>query len=240
MTRTSLLSLSFLAVAHALCAQPFEVSATNSARYLGSGHWEWTIYLLADAGVLSQIHCVEYKLPSTFPNPNREVCQRGSAGQPFALTAEGYGELSIHLRIRYTNTKTQDFDHDLKLVDTRCPSPLDQFTLKEGETHAVKGISPPVYVYADEIHEKTDSHFRLFRTSRPLPQPRQVPEFLKQLKKLHSGHGLVLDPDTYLKFNLSPLRGQAEMAVPLGPKETIGLLASEPSSHKAINIRVCR
>ena len=239
MTPTALLVLPILALAQTLSAQPFEVSAANAARYLGSGRWEWTVYLLVDASALAQISCVEYRLQPTLPYPNREVCQRGSADQPFPLTTEGWGEFTIHAKIRYANATTQDLDYDLKLVDTRCPNAFDQFTLKQGDSHAIKVVNPPVYVYAEEIHDKAYSHFRLFRTSRPIPQPRQVAAFLKQLKRLRSGHGVVLGPDNYLKFDLSPSKG-AGIAVALEPKVTIGLFASDPSSQKTVNIRVCR
>ncbi len=239
MKRASVLCIPLLAFSPVLWAQPSEISAANSARYLGSGRWEWTVYLLADPSVIARISCVEYRLHPTFPNPNREVCQRGSADQPFALTAEGWGRFTMHVQVRFGKGIPQEFDYDLKLVDTRCPNPLDQFTLKEGESRAVKGITPPVYVFAEEIHEKENSHLRIFRTSRPVP-PRQVGDFVKQLTKLKSGKGLVLDADTYLKFDFSPARGHAELAVPLDSKDTIGFFASEPSSHKTINIRACR
>jgi len=49
------------------------VAVANTSTYAGSGRWNWTIFIDADAATLRQIKCVEYTLHPTFPNPVRTV-----------------------------------------------------------------------------------------------------------------------------------------------------------------------
>ena len=70
------------------------ISADNSSRYLGNGKWEWTVFITSSSSnLLNDIKCVQYKLHATFPNPNREVCERGKSNQAFPLMAIGWGHV---------------------------------------------------------------------------------------------------------------------------------------------------
>jgi hypothetical protein len=229
-------------MASTLWAQPGQIGAANTARYVGSNRWDWTVYLLADADTLARIRCVEYRLHETFPNPIRQVCQKGSDDQPFALSTQGWGEFMIYVTVMFGGgQQPHSFGYKLKLVETGCANPFDRFTVTEGQTRAIKGVSPPpVYFYAEDIKAKGDLEFRLFRSTRPLPTGNPKP-YLDSLKKVHLREGAILDLDKYIKFELSPARGRAEIAVPLSAKETIGIAVSPaPGKKRAVSVEVCR
>jgi transcription initiation factor IIF auxiliary subunit len=67
-----------------LCAQDIKVD--NTAKYVGNGRYDWTVFIVAEKAVLSGIKAVEYTLHPTFPNPVRQ-----SRGPDFAITANGCG-----------------------------------------------------------------------------------------------------------------------------------------------------
>lgn len=77
---------------------PSQLKVRNTYRYLGRGHYQWTVFLSEDRPTLDQINCVEYTLHPTFPNPVRRVCD--SAGG-FALSADGWGEFPVTLKIEW-------------------------------------------------------------------------------------------------------------------------------------------
>jgi transcription initiation factor IIF auxiliary subunit len=103
-----------------------QIQVANSAVYAGSGQWDWKIYLVAPASVLDRIAYVEYTLHPSFPNPVRRVSTRGNN---FALTARGWGEFNIAVKVV---AKSGDV--------TRL---LHWLTLKQGTTSVVPPIKPP-------------------------------------------------------------------------------------------------
>jgi transcription initiation factor IIF auxiliary subunit len=94
--------------------RPLAIQAANVATELRKGFWEWTIFVRAPDAVLEQIRCVEYTLHPTFPDRVREVCDRGSGRQPFALTARGWGTFEVRLRAFLKDGRVQALTHNLK------------------------------------------------------------------------------------------------------------------------------
>ena len=86
------------------------MSPRKCARASGSG----SILCRASDQVLAQIRCVEYTLHPTFPDRIREICERGSSRQPFALTSRGWGTFQVQLRVFFKDGRTQSLTHDLK------------------------------------------------------------------------------------------------------------------------------
>src|ERR1039458_4748938 len=75
------------------------INPDNTARALGDGRWDWTVFVQGAPSVLSRIQCVQYTLDPTFPSPDRIVCDRGTADRPFSLNAQSWGELDIPITI---------------------------------------------------------------------------------------------------------------------------------------------
>ena len=73
-----------------------EIKVDNTAKYVGNGRYDWTVSIVADKSVLSKIQAVEYTLHPTFPDPVR----RGT-GPRFSISANGWGEFSIKVKIIY-------------------------------------------------------------------------------------------------------------------------------------------
>jgi transcription initiation factor IIF auxiliary subunit len=95
--------------------QTLAIAARNTAKEVRNGQWNWTVYLDAAPAVLEQIRCVQYILHPTFPNPVREICERGNPSQPFALSASGWGEFVMNIRIFLRDGRFQDFQYQLRL-----------------------------------------------------------------------------------------------------------------------------
>ena len=91
------------------------IAATNSSQQLGNGRWEWTVYITAARDVLSQIDCVEYTLHPTFPKPIQTICSIGDDRTPFGLSATGWGEFQIRIRVFKKDKRIVELTHDLKL-----------------------------------------------------------------------------------------------------------------------------
>jgi transcription initiation factor IIF auxiliary subunit len=105
---------SLLCLFGSLCEAQEQIAAANTSQYLGTGQWEWTIFIRASPGVLSKIRCVEYKMHPSFPKPSeRQVCEVGRQDQPFALSAVGWGTFEIPVRILFNNGTVQSFKHAL-------------------------------------------------------------------------------------------------------------------------------
>ena len=101
-----------------LCAAALaqNITASNTSRALGNGRWEWTVFLTAPPQVLRQIDCVEYTLHPTFPQPIRRVCAIGDTSRPFSLTASGWGEFQIRIRVFMKRGNPVELTHDLRLT----------------------------------------------------------------------------------------------------------------------------
>ncbi len=88
--------------------------ANNVARKEGTGLWRWTVFLEGPPETLDQIRCVEYTLHPTFPNPVREVCDRGKGKQGFAHTTTGWGTFEIGIRVFLRSGQVQRLSHQLR------------------------------------------------------------------------------------------------------------------------------
>ena len=91
-----------------------KIYADNTAIPAGGNRWDWTVFIRASRNVLGQIKCVEYTLHRTFPNPVRTVCQQGSPKQPFALSSNGWGTFTIHIRVMMKNGQEKKLQHALR------------------------------------------------------------------------------------------------------------------------------
>jgi transcription initiation factor IIF auxiliary subunit len=104
-----------LAILFSSSALAQEISTFNTSRPLGPGQWEWTVYINASWQVLNQIECVEYTLHRTFPRPVQTICDIGDRRRPFRLTANGWGEFTIRIRVFMTDNKYVELSHRLEL-----------------------------------------------------------------------------------------------------------------------------
>jgi transcription initiation factor IIF auxiliary subunit len=107
-----LVALSYLWLIPGAVAQD-KIIAANSAAYIGSGRWDWTVYIRAPADTIRSIRCVEYTLHPTFPNPVRQVCNSGEGPEYFPLRTNGWGTFQIPIKIQFRNGKTQTLNYQL-------------------------------------------------------------------------------------------------------------------------------
>lgn len=89
------------------------VTADNVSTRLGRNLWQWTAFIQAPEEVLARVQCVEYTLHPTFPDPVREVCDRGPGEHAFPITAKGWGTFPLHVRVTFTDGSTQELVHAL-------------------------------------------------------------------------------------------------------------------------------
>ncbi|MEK7249377.1 MAG: pYEATS domain-containing protein, partial [Bacteroidota bacterium] len=92
------------------CAQPKELSFNNTAKYVGNGRYDWTVFVDADSATLAPIKSVEYTLDPTFPNPVRTVTKRENR---FALSSNGWGVFTIYIKVFFTNGKVGNYKYPL-------------------------------------------------------------------------------------------------------------------------------
>jgi len=91
-----------------------DVGVGNTAKKLGSGDWEWTIYVMGDDAALRRITCVTYLLHATFKDRSPRICQRGSLpGKGFPLTARGWGTFTAGVTIEFQDKTQHRQTHDL-------------------------------------------------------------------------------------------------------------------------------
>lgn len=93
---------------------PLAISAANVATKVDQGWWNWTIFIQGPNHVLDQIQCVEYTLHPTFPNPVREVTDRGAGTHAFPLTTSSWGTFPIHIRVFLKDGQIQELTHNIK------------------------------------------------------------------------------------------------------------------------------
>jgi transcription initiation factor IIF auxiliary subunit len=89
-----------------------ELRLDNTAKYLGSGHYEWTVFVVAEDTILNQIDHVVYTLHPSFPNP---VQERRDRDNNFALTAKGWGEFNILAEVVFKDDRRIRLNHWLEL-----------------------------------------------------------------------------------------------------------------------------
>lgn len=116
LTLSALLTVVWLAM-NSFCPSVFaqEITTANTSRFIGNGRWEWTVYIQAPPHILEGIESVEYTLHRTFPRPVQRVYALGNRQTPFGLTATGWGEFRIHIRIFMRDRTIVELAHDLQL-----------------------------------------------------------------------------------------------------------------------------
>jgi len=121
MTNSRLINAVFLIIlpvyfllAVTLTAYGREVRVDNTAKYLGSGRYEWTVFVVADKSVLDNIRYVEYTLHPSFPDP---VQRRDNPDTNFSLTANGWGEFMVLVKIVYKDDRSSYLKHWLRLEE---------------------------------------------------------------------------------------------------------------------------
>lgn len=92
-----------------------DISADNVARDIGSGRWDWTVFIKGSPSDLSRIRCVSYHLDPTFPSPDRLVCDSGQSDRPFALNAQAWKEFDIPIDIIFVDGRQQHLSYRLRL-----------------------------------------------------------------------------------------------------------------------------
>ncbi|HEX8141180.1 MAG TPA: pYEATS domain-containing protein [Pyrinomonadaceae bacterium] len=91
--------------------------ADNVAKYVGSGLFEWTIFIRADERWLGQVSYVVYTLHPTFPNPVRTVRERGRGPYAFALSDYARAEFDIGILIVLKNGSSFEEQYHLNLIE---------------------------------------------------------------------------------------------------------------------------
>jgi transcription initiation factor IIF auxiliary subunit len=96
----------------------------QEAHYAGDRYWNWSVWLQGPAPDLDQVNYVEYTLDRTFPSPVRRVRDRNSN---FRLSAGGWGEFVIYVKIVFRDGSSSSLDHRLRLehpVEEATPRPV--------------------------------------------------------------------------------------------------------------------
>jgi transcription initiation factor IIF auxiliary subunit len=91
------------------------ITVSNTAKFIGDGRWDWTVFVIAERPVLDRIQCVEYTLHPTFPNPIRRVCTPGDPSHAFALSANGWGTFTIKVHVIFRDKSVQQLQYNLVL-----------------------------------------------------------------------------------------------------------------------------
>lgn len=91
---------------------PLNVTAKNWSRQIEPGWWEWGLYIEGATTDLDRIHCVEYTLHPTFPNPVRVVCSRSDQ---FRITAKGWGSFTVKIKLILKDGSLRQMSHPLEL-----------------------------------------------------------------------------------------------------------------------------
>jgi len=103
----------FLLAVSVTAAAQDDIQSANTSRNLGKDKWEWTVFIRASPTVLKNIACVEYKLPSTLPKPNRRICAVGKTSQPFAISGSGWGTFDIPILVTFKKGPSRYLKHRL-------------------------------------------------------------------------------------------------------------------------------
>jgi transcription initiation factor IIF auxiliary subunit len=87
------------------------VTAESWSRQIEPGWWEWGIHIKGAPADLDRIRCVEYTLHPSFPNPVRLVCSRDNN---FQLTARGWGEFKLLIKLIFQDGSIRQMSHQLE------------------------------------------------------------------------------------------------------------------------------
>lgn len=140
------------------------LTVQNTSTYVGSGRWNWTIYIDADVSTVNNIRCVEYTLHPTFPNPVRTVCDEQQT--KFALSANGWGTFTVQVRISYKDGGTQAVTHRLVFEEQRVEAPLRITTQNSAREIESGWWEWGIYVDGspDELHKINCVEYTLHRS----------------------------------------------------------------------------
>ncbi|MEP6636985.1 MAG: pYEATS domain-containing protein [Acidobacteriota bacterium] len=124
---TLILSVSLLMIGSALAGaptpSPSPIQAGNTSKY-SSGHYNWTIYLIADDATLRNVDHVVYTLHPSFPNPVQTVNTRGGICA-FALASNSWGEFNVGVRVVFKDGRESKLNYWLSLLNNKNESGCD-------------------------------------------------------------------------------------------------------------------
>lgn len=93
---------------------PEELIVENTSTIIKGDRWEWRIYIVTDDRTLGEIECVFYILHPTYPEPVREVCEKGpEPGRGFFLTDMAWESFAVGVEIRFKDGRTEFYKHHL-------------------------------------------------------------------------------------------------------------------------------
>lgn len=91
-----------------------ELIVENTSTIIKGDRWEWRIYIVADDHTLAKIECVFYILHPAFPEPVREVCEKGAeSGRGFFLADMAWESFAVEVKIRFKDGRTEFYKHHL-------------------------------------------------------------------------------------------------------------------------------
>ncbi len=120
------LLLLFVAVSFfvSLSGQDAGIECFNTSRYLGSGQWEFRIFIRASDDILRGVDRVEYILPISFREPAHQINQRGDLKEPFLLIYRASGRFPIGVRIMFSNGQMEEIPkYDIRIDERRVEVP---------------------------------------------------------------------------------------------------------------------
>lgn len=89
-----------------------DVQVVNTATYVDSGRYNWSVFLVGKEKVLNSIKYVQYTLHPSFPQPQRTVYDRETN---FTLNSNGWGEFNIYVKIVFDSGRKMYLEHWLSL-----------------------------------------------------------------------------------------------------------------------------
>ncbi len=91
-----------------------DINVTNTAKYVGSGRYLWTVFLQANDNVLDGIVSVEYTLHPSFPNPVQVISERETN---FALSSSSSSEFTMYVALLFNDGKKKYIEYRLNFME---------------------------------------------------------------------------------------------------------------------------
>ena len=88
------------------------LSIEQSFEYQKDDWWKWSVWIEGPSAELDAIKSVVYTLHHTFPNPVREMIDRGTK---FKLSASGWGVFMIYATVTDKAKNETELSHYLRL-----------------------------------------------------------------------------------------------------------------------------
>jgi YEATS family len=99
-----------LLIGTSLWAADRNVSIASVA--VGAGKpWQWTVFIKGTPDVLAHIKCVQYALDSSFPNPSRTICDRGTEERPFSSNGTTWGPFKLSATVTFDDGTVQQYQY---------------------------------------------------------------------------------------------------------------------------------